>query len=313
VLNAIARRYPWLIGGAADLAPSTKTHLSFEGAGELEAGTPGGRNLHFGIREHAMGAIVNGLALSDLRAFGSSFLIFSDYMKPPIRLGALMELPVIHIFTHDSIGVGQDGPTHQPIEQLIALRAIPGLITLRPADANEVVEAWRVIVELEDRPACLVLSRQPLPTLDRSRYAAASGLRHGAYVLADAPDGKPAVILIGTGSEVSLCVDVFEELKRDGISARVVSMPSWELFEQQDRAYRDSVLPPDVSARVSVEMGSVIGWDRYVGPTGIAVGMNTFGSSAPLKDLLTKFGFTPAKVLAAARRQIELANGAVVR
>jgi transketolase len=313
VLNAIARRYPWLIGGAADLAPSTKTHLSFEGAGELEAGTPGGRNLHFGIREHAMGAIVNGLALSDLRAFGSSFLIFSDYMKPPIRLGALMELPVIHIFTHDSIGVGQDGPTHQPIEQLIALRAIPGLITLRPADANEVVEAWRVIVELEDRPACLVLSRQPLPTLDRSRYAAASGLRHGAYVLADAPDGKPAVILIGTGSEVSLCVDVFEELKRDGISARVVSMPSWELFEQQDRAYRDSVLPPDVSARVSVEMGSVIGWDRYVGPTGIAVGMNTFGSSAPLKDLLTKFGFTPAKVLAAARRQIELAKGAVVR
>ena len=313
MLNAIARRYPWLIGGAADLAPSTKTHLSFEGAGELEAGTPGGRNLHFGIREHAMGAIVNGLALSDLRAFGSSFLIFSDYMKPPIRLGALMELPVIHIFTHDSIGVGQDGPTHQPIEQLIALRAIPGLITLRPADANEVVEAWRVIVELEDRPACLVLSRQPLPTLDRSRYAAASGLRHGAYVLADAPDGKPAVILIGTGSEVSLCVDVFEELKRDGISARVVSMPSWELFEQQDRAYRDSVLPPDVSARVSVEMGSVIGWDRYVGPTGIAVGMNTFGSSAPLKDLLTKFGFTPAKVLAAARRQIELAKGAVVR
>jgi transketolase len=313
VLNAIARRYPWLIGGAADLAPSTKTHLSFEGAGELEAGTPGGRNLHFGIREHAMGAIVNGLALSDLRAFGSSFLIFSDYMKPPIRLGALMELPVIHIFTHDSIGVGQDGPTHQPIEQLIALRAIPGLITLRPADANEVVEAWRVIVELVERPACLVLSRQPLPTLDRKRYGEASGLRHGAYVLADAPDGKPAVILIGTGSEVSLCVDVYEELKQDGISARVVSMPSWELFEQQGHAYRDSVLPPDVSARVSVEMGSVIGWDRYVGPAGTAVGMNTFGSSAPLKDLLAKFGFTPAKVLAAARRQIEMAKGDAVQ
>ena len=313
VLNAIAEHYPWLIGGAADLAPSTKTHLSFQGAGELEEGTPGGRNLHFGIREHAMGAIVNGLALSGLRAFGSSFLIFSDYMKPPIRLGALMELPVIHIFTHDSIGVGQDGPTHQPIEQLIALRAIPGLITLRPADANEVVEAWRVIVELEDRPACLILSRQPLPTLDRSRYAAAAGLKHGAYVLADAADGKPTVILIGTGSEVSICVEVYDELKRDGISARVVSMPSWELFEQQDRAYRDSVLPPDVAARVSVEMGSVIGWDRYVGPTGTAVGMNTFGSSAPLKDLLTKFGFTPAKVLAAARHQIEVAKEGAVR
>ena len=313
VLNAIAEHYPWLIGGAADLAPSTKTHLSFQGAGELEEGTPGGRNLHFGIREHAMGAIVNGLALSGLRAFGASFLIFSDYMKAPIRLGALMELPVIHIFTHDSIGVGQDGPTHQPIEQLIALRAIPGLITLRPADANEVVEAWRVIVELEDRPACLVLSRQPLPTLDRSRYAAAAGLKHGAYVLADAADGKPTVILIGTGSEVSICVEVYEELKRDGISARVVSMPSWELFEQQDRAYRDSVLPPDVAARVSVEMGSVIGWDRYVGPTGTAVGMNTFGSSAPLKDLLTKFGFTPAKVLAAARHQIEMAKEGAVR
>jgi transketolase len=313
VLNAIAARYPWLIGGAADLAPSTKTHLSFEGAGELEAGTPGGRNVHFGIREHAMGAIVNGLALSNIRAFGSSFLIFSDYMKPPIRLAALMELPVIYIFTHDSIGVGQDGPTHQPIEQLVALRAIPGLITLRPADANEVVEAWRVVIELDDRPACLVLSRQPLPTLDRTRYARASGLQRGAYVLADASDGKPSVILIGTGSEVSLCVDAYEELERDGISARVVSMPSWELFEQQDRAYRDSVLPPGVAARVSVEMGSVIGWDRYVGPAGDAVGMNTFGSSASLKDLLTKFGFTPAKVLAAARRQIEIAKGTAVR
>jgi transketolase len=311
-LNAIAARYPWLMGGAADLAPSTKTHLSFQGAGELEASTPGGRNVHFGIREHAMGAIVNGLALSNIRAFGSSFLIFSDYMKPPIRLGALMELPVIYIFTHDSIGVGQDGPTHQPIEQLIALRAIPGLVTLRPADANEVVEAWRVVIELEDRPACLVLSRQPLPTLDRTRYAAASGLRRGAYVLADAPDSRPAVILIGTGSEVSLCVDAYEELERDGISARVVSMPSWELFEQQDRAYRDSILPPDVAARVSVEMGSVIGWDRYVGPAGTAVGMNTFGSSAPLKDLLAKFGFTPAKVLAAARRQLEIAKEVAV-
>jgi transketolase len=313
VLNAIAAHYPWLIGGSADLAPSTKTQLSFQGAGNLEADTPGGRNAHFGIREHAMGAILNGLALSNIRAFGSTFLIFSDYMKPSIRLAALMKLPVIYVFTHDSIGVGQDGPTHQPVEQLVALRAIPRLITLRPADANEVVEAWRVVIGLGDRPACLVLTRQPLPTLDRTRYAAASGLRHGAYVLADASGHKPAVILIGTGSEVPLCVEVYEELKRDGISARVVSMPSWELFEQQDRAYRDSVLPPDVTARVSVEMGSVIGWDRYVGPAGNAIGMNTFGSSAPLKDLLAKFGFTPAKVLAAAKRQIDMARGASVR
>jgi transketolase len=312
VLNAIAKRYPWLIGGAADLAPSTKTHLSFEGAGELEASTSGGRNLHFGVREHAMGAILNGLALSNLRVFGSTPLIFSDYMKPSIRLAALMELPVIYVFTHDSIGVGEDGPTHQPVEQLVALRAIPGLITLRPADANEVVEAWRVVIGLEDRPACLVLSRQPLPTLDRTRYAAASGLRRGAYILADALDGKPAIILIGTGSEVFLCVHVYEELKRDGVPARVVSMPSWELFEQQDRVYRESILPPAVAARVSVEMGSVIGWDRYVGPAGTAIGMNTFGSSAPLKDLLAKFGFTPAKVLAAARRQVDIAKEVAV-
>jgi transketolase len=309
VLNAIAAHYPWLIGGAADLAPSTKTRLTFEGAGDLDADTPGGRNLHFGIREHAMGAILNGLALSKIRPFGASFLIFSDYMKPPIRLAALMELPVIYVFTHDSIGVGQDGPTHQPIEQLIALRSIPGLITLRPADANEVVEAWRVIIALAHQPACLVLSRQPLPTFDRKRYAPAAGSRRGAYVLADAPAGKPAVILIGTGSEVALCIDAYEELERDGIPARVVSMPSWELFEQQDQSYRDGVLPPDVTARVSVEMGSVIGWDRYVGTTGVTVGMNTFGASAPLKDLLTKFGFTPAKVLAAAKQQIEKSKG----
>jgi transketolase len=304
VLNAIAAHHPWLIGGAADLAPSTKTRLTFEGAGDLEADAPGARNLHFGIREHAMGAILNGLALSKVRAFGSGFLIFSDYMKPPIRLAALMELPVIYVFTHDSIGVGEDGPTHQPVEQLIALRSVPGLITLRPADANEVVEAWRVIIQLQHQPACLVLSRQPLPTFDRTRYAPATGLRRGAYILADAPGGKPAVILIGTGSEVALCLDAYEELKRDGVPARVVSMPSWELFEQQEQAYRDEVLPPGVSARVSAEMGSVIGWDRYVGMTGAKVGMNTFGSSAPLKDLLTKFGFTPAKVLAAAKEQI---------
>jgi transketolase len=304
VLNTIASRHPWLIGGAADLAPSTKTRLTFEGAGDLEADAPGARNLHFGIREHAMGSILNGLVLSKVRAFGAGFLIFSDYMKPPIRLAALMELPVIYVFTHDSIGVGEDGPTHQPVEQLLALRSVPGLITLRPADANEVVEAWRVIIALQHQPAALVLSRQALPTLDRTRYAPAAGLKRGGYILADAADRKPAVILIGTGSEIALCIDAYEELKRDGIAARVVSMPSWELFEQQDQAYRDEVLPPSITARVSAEMGSVIGWDRYVGVTGAKVGMNTFGSSAPLKDLLTKFGFTPAKVLAAAKEQI---------
>ncbi|HWF96060.1 MAG TPA: transketolase [Xanthobacteraceae bacterium] len=309
VLNAVARHHPWLIGGAADLAPSTKTHLTFEGAGDLEADKAGGRNLHFGVREHAMGAILNGIALSKIRAFGSSFLIFSDYMKPPIRLAALMELPVIYVFTHDSIGVGEDGPTHQPVEQLLALRSIPGLITLRPADANEVVEAWRVVIELKHQPAALMLSRQPLPTFDRSRYAAASGVARGAYILADPERGKPAVILIGSGSEVALCANAHEQLKREGIPARVVSMPSWELFEQQDQAYRDGILPPDITARVSVEMGSVIGWDRYVGAGGARVGMHTFGASAPLKDLLAKFGFTAEKVLAAAKDQIEKPEG----
>jgi transketolase len=309
VLNAVASHYPWLIGGAADLAPSTKTHLAFEGAGDLEAGTPGGRNMHFGIREHAMAAILNGLALSNVRPYGAGFLIFSDYMKPPMRLAALMQLPVIYIFTHDSIGVGEDGPTHQPVEQLVALRSIPGLITLRPADANEVVEAWRVIIGFQNQPACLALSRQALPTFDRTRYASAADLARGAYVLADAPEGKPEVILIGTGSEVALCISAFEELERQGIPARVVSMPSWELFEQQDQAYRGGVLPPDVTARVSVEMGSVIGWDRYAGPTGAKIGMTTFGASAPLKDLLAKFGFTSAQVLAAAKEQIAKSKG----
>ena len=304
VLNAIAPHYPWLIGGAADLAPSTKTRLTFEAAGDFEADKYGGRNFHFGIREHAMGAIVNGLALSKVRAYGSTFFIFSDYMKPAIRLSALMQLPVITIFTHDSIGVGQDGPTHQPVEQLIALRAIPGPITLRPADANEVVEAWRVIIGLKHQPACLVLSRQWLPTFDRKRYASASGVARGAYVMADPESGKPEVILIGTGSEVALCAEVYEMLKQEDIPARVVSMPSWELFEQQDQAYRDSVLPPEIPARVSVEAGSVIGWDRYVGMTGAKIGMHSFGASAPIKDLLIKFGFTPEKVLAAAKEQI---------
>jgi transketolase len=304
VLNAIAAHYPWLIGGAADLFPSTKTRLLFEGAGDLEAETPGGRNMHFGIREHAMGAVLNGLAVSKVRPFGAGFLIFSDYMKPPIRLSALMELPVIFVFTHDSIGVGEDGPTHQPVEQLVALRSIPGLITLRPADANEVVEAWRVVLALKHQPACLVLTRQPLPTLDRTRFAPASGVARGAYILADAHDRKPSVILIGTGSEVALCAEAYESLTREGIATRVVSMPSWELFEQQDQAYRDSVLPPEATARVSVEQASVIGWDRYVGTNGAKIGMHTFGSSAPIKDLLKQFGFTPDKVVAAAKEQI---------
>ena len=304
VLNAIAAHHPWLIGGSADLSPSTKTNLTFEGAGELEIEQPGGRNLHFGIREHAMGAILNGLALSKIRAFGSGFLIFSDYMKPPIRLAALMAIPTIYVFTHDSIGVGEDGPTHQPIEQLLSLRGVPGLLTIRPCDANEVTEAWRTIIALKHQPAALILSRQALPTLDRKRYASAEGVRRGAYILADSPDAKPAIILIGTGSEVSICVTVHEQLKAQGIASRVVSMPSWELFERQDEAYRDQVLPPEITARVSVEAGSVIGWDRYVGMTGAKIGMHTFGSSAPLKDLLTKFGFTPEKVLAAAKAQI---------
>jgi transketolase len=310
VLNMIAPRYPWLIGGSADLSPSTKTRLTFSAAGDLEAETPQGRNMHFGIREHAMGAILNGLALSKIRAFGSTFLTFSDYMKPPIRLSALMEVPVIYVFSHDSIGLGEDGPTHQPVEQLIALRSIPGLITIRPADANEVLEAWRTIILLKHQPACLVVSRQALPTFDRTRYASAAGVSRGAYILADAADAKPAVILIGTGSEVALCLAAYEDLKREGVPSRVVSMPSWELFEQQDRAYREQVLLPDVTARVSVEMASVIGWDRYVGTSGAKIGMHTFGSSAPLKDVLKKFGFTPDKVLAAAKEQIAASRAA---
>ena len=305
VLNAAAARIPWLMGGAGDLAPSTKTKLSVDGAGTLTAREPGGRNMHFGVREHAMGAIVNGLALSHLRAFGATFLIFSDYMRPPLRLAALMKLPILHVFTHDSIGVGEDGPTHQPIEQLVGLRAIPGMIVLRPADANEVCEAYRLILRLRDRPACLVLSRQALPVFDRSRYAPASGLARGAYVMADPEHGEPRVLLIGTGSEVQLCVEVHERLRAEGIGARVVSMPSWELFEAQDADYRESVLPSRISARVTVEQGSVIGWDRYAGAGGAIIGMHGFGASAPLKDLLKKFGFTADLVMEAARGQIE--------
>jgi transketolase len=301
VLNAIAKNYPWLLGGSADLHPSTKTRLTFEGAGDFEAGQYGGRNFHFGIREHAMGSIVNGLVVSKLRAYGSTFFIFSDYMKAAIRLSALMEIPSIWIFTHDSIGVGEDGPTHQPVEQLIGLRAIPGLVTLRPGDANEVVEAWKVVINLRHEPAVLVLTRQALPTLDRTKYASASGVARGAYVLADAEGGKPEVILIGTGSEVGLCLDAYEKLKQEGIKARVVSMPSWDLFDRQDQSYRDQVLPPDVTARLAVEQGSTFGWERYVGLKGRVIGMHTFGASAPLKELQKKFGFTLEAVLQAAR------------
>jgi transketolase len=296
VLNAIGERVPWLIGGAGDLAPSTKTNFTFDGAGELEPDQPGGRTMHFGIREHAMGAIVNGLALSKLRGFGATFLTFSDYMRPAIRLAALMKLPVFHVFTHDSIGLGEDGPTHQPIEQLVALRAIPNMIVLRPADANEVREAYRVIMGLRDEPACLVLSRQKLPVFDRSRYAPASGVSRGAYVMADAEGGAPQVILLASGSEVSLCVEAREKLKRKGVAARVVSMPSWELFERQDEDYRNAVLPPAIRARVVVEAGAVIGWDRYAGCGGAIIGMHSFGGSAPIKDLMRKFGFTADKV-----------------
>ena len=304
VLNGIAKNLPWLIGGAADLAPSTKTRLTFDGAGDLTPDNPGGRNMHFGVREHAMAAVVNGLSLSKVRAFGSSFLIFSDYARPAIRLSAIMEIPTLQVFTHDSIGVGEDGPTHQPIEQLPSLRAIPGLITLRPADANEVVEAWRVIMKLQHQPVVLVLSRQALPTFDRQRYAAASGVAKGAYILADDPGGKPDLLLLATGSEVSLCVEAFERLTSEGIRARVVSMPSWELFEQQNQSYRDSVLPPEVTARVSVEQASTFGWERYVGPSGTMIGMASFGASAPLKELQKKFGFTVDRVVEAARAQL---------
>jgi transketolase len=308
VLNAMARRVPWLIGGAADLSPSTKTRLTFEGAGDFEAENWSGRNFHFGIREHAMAAILNGLSLSKVRPFGSGFLIFSDYLKPSLRLSALMELPVIYVFTHDSIGLGEDGPTHQPIEQLAALRSTPGLITIRPADANEVVEAWRAVMPLSHRPAAFILSRQALPTLDRTNYAPAVGVKNGAYVLADAPKGKPEVILIGTGSEVAMCIEAYERLIAERIAARVVSMPSWELFELQNKQYRDSVLPPEVTARVSVEAAGTFGWSRYVGLNGISIGMHSFGASAPIKELLKHFGFTVDHVVSAAKEVLAKAQ-----
>jgi len=301
VLNALAQNIPWLLGGSADLAPSNKTTLTFEGAGDLQADTPGGRNLHFGVREHAMAAVVNGLALSKLRAFGATFFIFSDYARPAIRLSALMELPTIFVFTHDAMGDGEDGPTHQPVEQIAAFRAMPGLVFLRPGDANEVVEAYRYIIQLRHQPAVLALSRQPLPTLDRGKYAPASGVARGAYVLGDAPGANPEVILIASGSELSLCVDAHEELLAAGIRSRVVSMPSWDIFERQTKDYQDSVLPPDVTARVAVEQASTFGWERYVGSSGRSIGMKTFGASAPLKELQRKFGFEPGRVTQVAK------------
>ncbi len=302
VLNILAQNIPWLVGGSADLASSTKVALKFEGAGDCEPGTPGGRNIHYGVREHAMAAATNGLALSKLRAFAATFFIFSDYARPAIRLSAMMELPTLFIFTHDAMGDGEDGPTHQPVEQLASFRAEPGLVLLRPCDANEVVEAYRYVMQLRHKPALLALSRQPLPTLDRTKYAPAAGLAHGAYVLADPPDGaKPDVILIASGSEVSLCVDAHEELSAEGIRSRVVSMPSWDIFEDQPQAYRDSVLPPDITARVAVEQASTFGWERYVGWSGRMIGMKTFGASAPLKELQRKFGFEPERVAETAR------------
>jgi transketolase len=310
VLNVLAQNVPWFLGGSADLAPSNKTTLLYEGAGNFQAGSPDGKNLHFGIREHAMGAIVNGLSLSKLRPFGATFFIFSDYARPAIRLSALMELPTLFVFTHDALGDGEDGPTHQPVEHLASLRAIPGLTLLRPGDANEVVEAYRYALQLKHRPALLTLSRQPLPTLDRQRYASAAGVARGAYVLADPPEGRPELILIATGGELSLAVQAHEKLVAQGIRSRVVSMPSWDIFEYQAQDYRDSVLPPAVRARVAIEQASTFGWERYVGPSGAVIGMQTFGASAPLKALQGKFGFTPDNVVETAMAQLKRARSA---
>jgi transketolase len=304
VLNVLAQNIPWFLGGSADLGPSNKTTLTYKGAGDFQADNRAGKNLHFGIREHGMAAIVNGLSLSKLRAFGASFFIFSDYARPPIRLSALMELPTLFVFTHDAMGDGEDGPTHQPVEHLASLRAIPGLVVLRPGDANEVVEAYRYVMQLRHQPAVLVLSRQPLPTLDRKKYASASGVSRGAYVLGDAAGRDPEVILIASGSEVSLAVDAHEKLIAEGIRSRVVSMPSWDIFEHQTQEYRDSVLPSQVKARIAVEQASTFGWERYVGNSDCVVGMKTFGASAPLKELQRKFGFTPESIVAAAKKQI---------
>jgi transketolase len=300
-LNALAQNIPWMIGGSADLGPSNRTTLKFAGAGDFQAETRGGRNLHFGVREHAMAAIVNGLSLSKLRAFGATFFIFSDYARPAIRLSSLMELPTIFVFTHDAMGDGEDGPTHQPVEHLISLRAMPGLSLVRPGDANEVIESYRHILGLRHKPTAIALSRQPLPTFDRSKYASAAGVARGAYVMADTPGGVPEIILIASGSEVTLIVDAQQTLASEGIRSRIVSMPSWDIFDSQPKSYRDSVFPAEIAARVAVEQGSVLGWERYVGPAGRVIGMTTFGASAPLKELQQKFGFEPERVVAVAK------------
>jgi transketolase len=302
VLNALAQNIPWLVGGSADLAKSNKTNLLFEGAGDFFTNEYKGRNIHFGVREHGMGAAVNGLTLTGLRGFSATFFNFSDYMRASMRLAALMEIPVLFIFTHDSIGVGEDGPTHQPVEQLASLRAMPNMLVLRPGDANEVTEVYKVAIQHTHGPSTLVFSRQPMPTIDRTKYAPATGVAKGAYVLADADGGKPEVILMGTGTELQHCVAAYEKLKAEGVKARVVSMPCWEIFDQQDAAYKESVLPAAVTARVSIEMGATLGWDRYVGAKGKIIGMRSFGASAPLKDLLPKFGFGPDFVVTAAKQ-----------
>jgi transketolase len=301
VINLLAQNIPWFLGGSADLGTSNRTFLTYPGAQSFEAETPAGKMFHFGVREHSMAAIVNGMSLSKLRAFGASFFIFSDYARPAIRLSAIMELPTILVFTHDAMGDGEDGPTHQPVEQLASLRAIPGLVVLRPADANEVVEAYRYVMQLRHKPALLALSRQALPTFDRTKYAPASGLARGAYVLADAPGGPPQLILIATGSEVALALDAHEALLAEGVRTRVVSMPSWDIFEDQPQDYRDSVLPPAVKTRLAIEQASTLGWERYVGDSGRIIGMKTFGASAPLKELDKKFGFEPDRVVATAK------------
>ena len=303
-LNAVAANVRWVLGGSADLGPSNKTVLNFEGAGTFQSTSFGGRNLHFGVREHAMGAIVNGMALSKLRGYGATFFIFTDYARPAIRLSALMEIPSLFIVTHDALGDGEDGPTHQPIEHLASFRAMPNLITVRPGDANEVVEAYRYIMQLKHHPALLVLTRQPLPTLDRTKYAPAAGVAQGAYILADAPGGDPEVILIASGSEVCITVDAHEQLVAAGIRSRVVSMPSWEIFEKQTPEYRESVLPSRITARVAIEQASPFGWERYVGQTGKVIGMTTFGASAPYKDLQSHFGFRPDCIVAAVKEQL---------
>jgi transketolase len=303
-LNALAKNIPWLIGGSADLAPSTKTRLTFEGAGDFTAENYSGRNFHFGIREHAMGAIINGMSLCKVRPYGSGFLIFSDYARTPIRLASIMEIPTISIFTHDSIGVGEDGPTHQPIEHLASLRAIPGLLVFRPGDGNEMVEAWKVIAQTKHHPVVMIGSRQACPTLDRTKYASAAGTAKGAYIVADAADGKPDVLLLTTGSELGMTVQAYEQLTAEGVKARVVSMPCWELFEQQSEDYQNQVIPPNVRARVSIEQSAKYGWEKYVGLDGTSIGMSTFGASAPLQELQKKFGFTVEQIVAAAKDQV---------